>query len=68
MSNRSLVTVTLPDGSSAAQLWTWSDVGTVDWVEFFQPLADLLAGVEGAVWTATPVPDDVSDRTAMTGH
>lgn len=65
MSSRSLVEIKLPGGGNIAQIWCWSSLTTVDWTEFFAPLAALIPDGE---WTATPIPDDVSDRQAMTGH
>lgn len=65
MSSRSLVTVTLPNGDNVAQLWCWSDLHSMDWTEFFAPLAALMPN---AVWTAEPIPDDMSEKEAVTGH
>lgn len=65
---RALVTAAF-DGGSVAQVYPLMDLTTVDWWEFFSPLAELIyAAHPDAVWSAALIPEDVSDKEAMTGH
>jgi hypothetical protein len=65
---RSLVEVHLPSGVSAGLVVPWMDLGLMDWTEYLQPLARLLADQSEAVWTAEPIPDDTDDKGALLGH
>jgi hypothetical protein len=65
MTGKTIVTIKRPDGGVAAQVWCWSDIEAVDWCVFFRPLAELITD---AVWECEPIPDDVTDKTAFTGH
>lgn len=63
---RSLVRVELANGEVALVV-PWRDLSLQPWHVLLRPLADLLADA-GGTWTATPLADDVSDKTALTGH
>lgn len=57
------------DGGSVAQIFPTMDLSVMRWTEFFAPLAALVhAAHPDAVWTATPIPDDVSDKGALLGY
>lgn len=66
---RSRVEVRIPAGGDVALLVDWMNLHDEAWETRLLPLAELVAQSHpAAVWSAVPIPDDVSDKTAMTGH
>lgn len=65
---RALVTAAF-DGGSVAQVFPLMDLTTVDWWEFFSPLAGLMyAAHPEVVWSARTVADDETEKGALLGH
>lgn len=62
---RSLVEITLPNGGNVAWLVPWMDLERQPPLELLRPLAEL---IPDGVWTARLIPDDESDRRALTGY
>lgn len=65
---RSRVDVTF-SGGGVGLLYEWTDIGVEAWDRALLPLAELVAAAHPeAVWVATPIPDDMSDKEALSGH
>lgn len=46
------------------------DIGPSPWWEYLAPVAELLYAKWGnqVEWTATPIPEEMSDKEALSGH
>lgn len=66
---RSRVEVRIPAGGDVALLVDWMNLHDEAWETRLLPLAELVAASHpDAVWSAEPIPDEMSDKEAVTGH
>lgn len=62
---RSLVQVDLPAGN-VALIVPWMSLEIAPWSDLIRPLAELVGSA--GVWHARPIPDDETDKHAISGH
>lgn len=68
MTGRCLIEVHIGSGGIGVIVPTM-DLDRMDWWEYMQPLAELIAEAHpNAEWTFTPIPDEWSDKRAISGH
>lgn len=66
---RTLIEVHTPGGGGIGLIVPWMDLDRMDWWKYLGPLAELVAAAHpDAEWTFTPIPEEISDKSALLGH
>jgi hypothetical protein len=66
---QTLIEIHLPGGGSVGVVVPWLNLDAMDWWEYLEPLAQLVAAAHPqAEWIFTPLADGQTDKGALVGH